>query len=342
MYIEPYLPPAHNNGNEYEILQYFYHSDHLGSASFVTNRGGGVVQHLQYLPYGELFVSQRNSEEFDSRYKFTAKELDNETSYTYFGARYYDSELSGWLSVDPMSDKYPMLSPYAYCANNPIILIDPDGRDTIDIVKNDDGKWSISNIQIVKGDDVFRVKTGDETQTYTFSEGEYGKRVNILNLENNDDYTLGIYHISGAENGGTGYTITPGGEASTGKGSNKRLPPDTYTLEQGGGIWHQPWVTEGETSGDVRSRGIKFHFGYGDPTKWTKGCFVISSNYTPKNGSILFEESESRQALINFDRNLGATDINTNKKVEGKRYTLIGAKFGKSVLDYKLILKDGF
>jgi len=322
-------------------MKTYYHSDHLGSASFVTDRGGYVMQHLQYLPYGELFVSQRNSE-FDSRYKFTAKELDNETSYTYFGARYYDSELSVWLSVDPMSDKYPMLSPYAYCANNPIILIDPDGRDTIDIVKNDDGKWSISNIQIVKGDDVFRVKTGDETQTYTFSEGEYGKRVNILNLENNEDYTLGIYHISGAENGGTGYTITPGGEASTGKGSNKRLPPDTYTLEQGGGIWHQPWVTEGETSGDVRSRGIKFHFGYGDPTKWTKGCFVISSNYTPKNGSILFEESESRQALINFDRNLGATDINTNKKVEGKRYTLIGAKFGKSVLDYKLILKDGF
>jgi RHS repeat-associated protein len=126
--IDPYLPPAHNDGNEYEILQYFYHSDHLGSASFVTNAEGAVMQHLQYLPYGELFVSQRNSDEFDSRYKFTAKELDNETSYTYFGARYYDSELSGWLSVDPMSDKYPMLSPYAYCANNPIILIDPDGR----------------------------------------------------------------------------------------------------------------------------------------------------------------------------------------------------------------------
>ncbi|HOJ25279.1 MAG TPA: RHS repeat-associated core domain-containing protein [Bacteroidales bacterium] len=46
---------------------------------------------------------------FDTRYKFTAKELDNETSYTYFGARYYDSELSGWLSVDPLSDKYPSL-----------------------------------------------------------------------------------------------------------------------------------------------------------------------------------------------------------------------------------------
>ena len=107
-------------------MKIHYHSDHLGSASFVTNREGAVMQHLQYLPYGELFVSQRNTEEFDSRYKFTAKELDNETSYTYFGARYYDSELSGWLSVDPMSDKYPSLSPYCYSANNPVVLVDPN------------------------------------------------------------------------------------------------------------------------------------------------------------------------------------------------------------------------
>jgi len=126
--IYPYLKPAHNNGNEYEKLQYFYHSDHLGSASFVTNAEGAVVQHLQYLPYGELFVSQRNTEEFDSRYKFTAKELDNETSYTYFGARYYDADLSSWLSVDPLSDKYPSLSPYIYSADNPVVLVDPNGK----------------------------------------------------------------------------------------------------------------------------------------------------------------------------------------------------------------------
>jgi len=107
-------------------MKTYYHSDHLGSASFVTNAEGGVMQHLQYLPYGELFVSQRNSE-FDSRYKFTAKELDNETSYTYFGARYYDSELSVWLSVDPMSDKRRWVSPYAYCQWNPLVLVDPSG-----------------------------------------------------------------------------------------------------------------------------------------------------------------------------------------------------------------------
>ena len=59
----------------------------------------------------------------------TGKERDSETGFSYFGARYYDSDiLTGWLSVDPLADKYPSLSPYAYCAWNPIRLIDPDGE----------------------------------------------------------------------------------------------------------------------------------------------------------------------------------------------------------------------
>jgi len=61
-------------------------------------------------------------------YTFSGKEKDVETGYSYFGARYYDSDLSIWLSVDPMSDKYPNMSPYNYCANNPVMLVDPDGR----------------------------------------------------------------------------------------------------------------------------------------------------------------------------------------------------------------------
>ena len=63
-------------------------------------------------------------------YVFTAKERDKETGYHYFGARYYwSSVLTGWLSVDPMMDKYPGISPYAYCAWNPVKLVDPDGRE---------------------------------------------------------------------------------------------------------------------------------------------------------------------------------------------------------------------
>ena len=63
-------------------------------------------------------------------FTFTGKEKDPETGYSYFGARYLDHELmTMWLSVDPMADKYPSLSPYAYYAWNPVKLVDPDGRD---------------------------------------------------------------------------------------------------------------------------------------------------------------------------------------------------------------------
>ncbi|MBR6334277.1 MAG: RHS repeat-associated core domain-containing protein, partial [Bacteroidales bacterium] len=64
-------------------------------------------------------------------YTFSAKEKDVETGLSYFGSRYYSSDLSIWLSVDPMSDKYASLSPYVYCADNPIKLVDPNGEEVI-------------------------------------------------------------------------------------------------------------------------------------------------------------------------------------------------------------------
>ena len=66
---------------------------------------------------------------FADIHTFSAKEKDTETGLSYFGARYYSSDLSIWLSVDPMAAKYPSLSPYVYCANNPIKLVDPNGEE---------------------------------------------------------------------------------------------------------------------------------------------------------------------------------------------------------------------
>jgi len=123
------LEPCYNGSGEDEKLQYFYHPDHLGSSSFITDATGYATQHLQYLPFGETFVDQQNG--YDSRYTFSAKEKDDETQYSYFGARYYDSDLSVWLSVDPMAAKYPSMSPYMYCAGNPVIYKDSDGRDIV-------------------------------------------------------------------------------------------------------------------------------------------------------------------------------------------------------------------
>jgi len=62
-------------------------------------------------------------------YTFSAKEKDSETGLSYFGSRYYSSDLSIWLSVDPMAGKYPSLSPYTYCADNPVKLVDPNGEE---------------------------------------------------------------------------------------------------------------------------------------------------------------------------------------------------------------------
>ncbi len=89
---------------------------------------GNAIQHLHYLLFGEDWVDQRNTS-WNAPYTFSGKEKDVETGYNYFGARYYDSGLSIWLSVDPMSDKYPSMSPYNYCANNPVMLVYPDGRE---------------------------------------------------------------------------------------------------------------------------------------------------------------------------------------------------------------------
>ncbi len=62
-----------NHGQEKDV--YFYHSDHLGSASWITNRAGDAIQHLQYLPYGAPFVDQRTTG-YHERFRFTGKERD--------------------------------------------------------------------------------------------------------------------------------------------------------------------------------------------------------------------------------------------------------------------------
>ena len=62
-------------------------------------------------------------------FTFSAKERDPETGLSYFGSRYYSSDLSVWLSVDPMAAKYASLSPYVYCADNPVKLVDPNGEE---------------------------------------------------------------------------------------------------------------------------------------------------------------------------------------------------------------------
>ena len=114
---------------------FFYHSDHLGSTSYITDQDGNITQYTAYLPYGELLVDEHSSSE-DLPYKFNGKELDEETGLYYYGARYMQPAVSIWYGVDPLTEKYTSVSGYAYCLANPVNRIDYDGRDEIHVNQN--------------------------------------------------------------------------------------------------------------------------------------------------------------------------------------------------------------
>ncbi len=107
---------------------------------WITDGTGNVNQYLAYMPFGESFIDQRGSN--DIRFKFTGKERDAETGFDYFGARYYASDLSIWLSVDPLSDEYPSTSPFMYVLGNPIALIDPTGMNAWIPPTEEGGDWT--------------------------------------------------------------------------------------------------------------------------------------------------------------------------------------------------------
>ena len=120
------------------ILKYvlfYYHTDRLGSGSAVTDGSGEAVHLLGYMPYGETLLDLSHTH-YETPYQFTGYEKDQETGLHYAEARYYDSRLSIFNSTDPMWYKYPHLSPYTYCSNNPINRIDPDGRDDYKVNEN--------------------------------------------------------------------------------------------------------------------------------------------------------------------------------------------------------------
>ncbi len=106
---------------------FFYHSDHLGSTSYITDAKANITQFNAYLPYGELLVDEHSSTE-EMPYKFNGKELDQETGLYYYGARYMNPRTSLWYGVDPLAEKYPSVGGYVYCVENPIKYLDTDGR----------------------------------------------------------------------------------------------------------------------------------------------------------------------------------------------------------------------
>ncbi len=110
---------------------YYYLKDHLGSNRLTIRNDSGVgtvTAETDYDPFGFEIRNPGSATAEQRKFKFTGKERDTESGLDYFGARYYDSAIGVFRSVDPLDTKYPGISPYAYALNNPINNIDPDGR----------------------------------------------------------------------------------------------------------------------------------------------------------------------------------------------------------------------
>ena len=131
-------------GNDKLIYQI---KDLLGSVRVIRYGAGTVLQRFDYYPFGaesRVWTAGSSTPQSALMYRFGGKEVAGQkmgasapagiaaaatgSPYLDFGARLYDPRTAAWLSQDPLSEKYYSISPYAYCAGNPVNLADPDGK----------------------------------------------------------------------------------------------------------------------------------------------------------------------------------------------------------------------
>jgi RHS repeat-associated protein len=194
---------------DYEHLIFFYHPDHLGSTALVTDNDGNVVQSVAYIPYGEVFIEERNGT-WNTPYLFNGKELDEETGLYYYGARYLNPTNGMWLSVDPLWEKNIDASPYSYCHGNPVKMIDPDGMDEYEV----DGTGYVTKVLENKEKDVvYSVDIeGNRVNSIEFNqriiERSYSKKnrkgvdIHIIQMRGDDNATQLFEFLANPDNFG--------------------------------------------------------------------------------------------------------------------------------------------
>ena len=162
-------------GNTTDI--FYYHTNHLGSTAFVTDQNQTVTQGFLYAPFGEITTEYDINFGYNvlPKYSFNAKELDEETGMYYYEARYYKPPV--FTSRDPMFEKYFWMTPYAYCANNPVKYVDPSGEE----MWHPDGE---GNLIADEGDDYNSLKTylvniyGDEDKISNDEWNSFSSQIN--------------------------------------------------------------------------------------------------------------------------------------------------------------------
>jgi len=188
---------------------YNFISNHLGSGTLITDINGNPYQFFLNLPFGETFVDRHShTGEYENVYKFNGKELDTETNLYYYGARYYNPRISQFYATDPLAEKYPGINPYVYTKDNPVVLLDTDGKDDyyfdllnqhIHIVKNGKpNRYFIARYNVEQE----RIKN-TVFFNYNFSKWEphsiNDEAIRNLDINGKSVYEYALYHASSSE-----------------------------------------------------------------------------------------------------------------------------------------------
>jgi RHS repeat-associated protein len=172
---DPYaIALTQTNSYLYPDMEYKL-TDHLGSTRMMYKLNftcAGVYQNatIQYLAdyysFGKIVREYINAGTAAEKYQYTGKERDTESGYDNFNARNYHSEVGRFLSVDPLAEKFPAWSPYCFVMNNPLRLVDPDGRAPKDII-----------VTSANGKTLFTLNDGKKAITKMTSEQLYARGI---------------------------------------------------------------------------------------------------------------------------------------------------------------------
>lgn len=140
----------------------------------MQKQDGTVEQINHYYPFGELFTDNTSSDL--QPYKYSGKEIDRHYGLNLydFSARHYDPTTGRWWNQDPMGEKYYSLTPYTYCANSPINMIDIDGRRVI-AVSNEAQRMILNTLPL------------EYRQYISFNKDGLIKANGLVNIESNSN-----------------------------------------------------------------------------------------------------------------------------------------------------------
>ena len=183
------------NANSTPTSWNYYITDHLGSTRMVVGSDNSIKETINYYPFGsemQMVNPALLTGGTSHPYRFTGKELEKVNSLNMydFGARWYDvAGVPMWISVDPLAENYYNVTPYSYCAGEPVNRFDPDGNDY----------WSTNDINEIRN---FLNALGSGQTQFDFSNWQHATDAEIVgNLTYNDETNIFYTSYSRVEDG---------------------------------------------------------------------------------------------------------------------------------------------